>query len=146
MGFRAPVFWNEAEATASPAGNFLNADLCVVGGADYFIRCVLEVPIQKTGARLGWGVWVSQSKSNFELYADRADACPERVTFGYLANRLPAYPDTVNMHTKVHWQQGGKRPIVELEAADHALYFDWADGIPSERAIEFVQKQLHPEG
>ncbi|HJP67844.1 MAG TPA: DUF2199 domain-containing protein, partial [Sphingomicrobium sp.] len=125
--------------------NFLNGDLCVVGGQDYFVRCVLEVQIQDADSMLGWGVWVSQSKSNFELYADTFDATPERVTFGYFANRLPAYPDTVNMRTQVHWQTGRKRPIIELEPSDHPLYRDWIEGIPRERAIEFVQKELHPD-
>jgi hypothetical protein len=96
LGFRAPLFWQEADAAADPAGNRLDSDLCVVNGEDYFIRCVLNMPIKNSDTVLGWGVWLSQSKANFDLYADAisAGATPHRTTFGYLANRIPDYPDT----------------------------------------------------
>lgn len=145
IGFTAPYFWDEMDAAARPADNKLNSDFCVVGGEHYFIRCVLDVPVRGTDAVLGWGVWVSQSKSNYELYGEAFDATPGRVTFGYLANRLPNYPDTLNMPTQVHWQTDGNRPLVELDESDHPLYRDWVDGITRERAIDFAMLTLHPD-
>ena len=145
IGYSSPLIWNAAGAAARPAGNWLTKDFCVIDGEHYFIRCVLDIPIRDSDAMLGWGVWVSQSKSNFDLYAETFQATPERVTFGYLANQLPRYPDTLNMPTQVHWQSNGQRPLVEPEASDHPLYYDWSQGITRERAIEFAQLALHPD-
>ena len=144
LGFRAPLFWSEGEANA--AGNCLDSDLCVINSQDYFIRCVLNMPIQNSEAVLGWGIWLSQSKANFDLYRDvgAAEMTPHRITFGYLANRVPDYPDTLSMHANAHWQTDGKRPIVELMETDHPLYRDCTEGITRERAIQFAQRVLHP--
>jgi hypothetical protein len=49
------------------------------------------------------------------------------------------------MHAQAHWQLYGKRPIVELEEADHPLYRDCTEGITRDRAIQFAQRVLHPE-
>jgi hypothetical protein len=145
IGYASPIFWSEADAAAKPAENRLNSDFCVIDGEHFFIRCVLDVPIRDADAVLGWGVWVTQSKSNYELYGATFDETPERQTFGYLANRLPKYPDTVNIPTQVHWRGGGRRPLVEPEASDHPLYRDWSEGITRERAIQFALLALHPE-
>lgn len=145
IAFASPIFWNQADAEAKPTDNRLNSDFCIVDGEHYFIRCVLDLPIQDTDEVLGWGVWVTQSKSNFDLYGETFDATPERQTFGYLANQLPTYPDTVNMPTQVQWRAGGVRPTIEPEASEHPVYRDWAEGITRERAIEFALLALHPE-
>jgi hypothetical protein len=146
IAFPAPLFWRDADATANPARNRLDSDLCVVNGEDYFIRCVLNMPIENSDAVLGWGVWLSQSKANFEVYAKAsAEATPHRITFGYLANRIPDYPDTLSMEALAHWQSDGKRPMVELKETDHPLYRDCTGGITRERAIQFAQRVLHPE-
>ncbi len=144
IAFASPIFWSEADAAANPTDNKLNSDFCIVNGEHYFIRCVLDVPIKDANQVLGWGVWVTQSKSNFNLYGETFDATPERQTFGYLANRLPTYPDTLNMPLQVHWQTGGARPFAEPEPSEHPLSIDGAEGITRERAIEFALLALHP--
>ena len=141
LAFRAPVYWNEAAALANPADHRLGDDLCIVGD-DRFIRCILLVPIRAYARRLGWGVWVTQSQENFELY-EGSVAVPELVTFGYLANRLPLYPDTLNMAVQTHWTTDGKRPWVELEPSEHPLYCDWLHGITADRAIKLAELVLH---
>lgn len=139
-----PWYWNATEAAADSERNRLGSDLCIVGGEHFFIRCVLFLPIKGTSRALGWGVWVSQSKANFDLYAETYDATPERATFGYLANRLATYPDTLNLNTQAHWQSNGKRPWVELAPCDHPLYRDWSEGITREQAVAFAERALHP--
>lgn len=71
-------------------------------------------------------MWVSQSRANFELYGATFHDNPERVTFGWLADRLPHYPDTLNVPTDVHWQPDGDRPRVEIRPGDHPLYVDYS--------------------
>lgn len=90
------------------------------------------------------GVWVSQSRANFELYGATFHDNPERVTFGWLANRLPSYPDTLSLPTNVHWQPDGDRPKVEILPGHHPLYVDQSRGITMERAIAFAELALHP--
>lgn len=85
IAFASPIFWNQADADAEPTDNRLNSDFCIIDGEHYFIRCVLDLPIRDTDEVFGWGVWVTQSKSNFDLYGETFDATPERQTFGYLA-------------------------------------------------------------
>jgi hypothetical protein len=146
LAYSAPAHWSDILRKEDPDNNHLDSDGCIIGGKHFFVRCVLEVPIQDSDARLGWGVWVSQSEANFREYTEMAPNDPERTTFGYLANRLPHYPDTLDMPTHVHWRLNGRRPWVELPPDDHPLCRDWHQGITRERAIEFARLVLHPRG
>lgn len=108
---------------------------------------MLEVPIIGAGAALGWGVWLSQSPANFDLYtATLKESDPaERETVGYLSNRLPGYPDTLGLVMKAHWRRI-ERPRLEPQPVAHPLVADWRDGISLKRAIEFVTPILHMGG
>jgi hypothetical protein len=146
LAYRAPDCWDETKAAADPENNKLDSDFCMIGAKHFFVRSVLLVPIADSSAVLGWGVWVTQSATNFRLYMETYDATPERVTFGYLANRLPDYGDTLNMRAHVHWRTGNQRPWVELAPCDHALYQDWSKGVAREKAIVLAEKSLHSTG
>ena len=51
------------------AKSILTEDFCVRDGEDFFIRCVLELPIVGVPEeRFGFGIWSSLSKENFDLY------------------------------------------------------------------------------
>ena len=146
LTYSAPVYWKPSSADAQSGRDWITTDLCAVG-EDRFIRCVLRIPIQGTDAKLAWGIWVTQSQANFDLYADTFDGDPENVpelaTFGYVANKLRGYPDTLGLHVLAHWERGGKRPWIELEASDHPLYRDWAEGISRQSAIQFAELAFH---
>ena len=141
LGYSSPSYW---EASANANGSFLTEDVCQIEGRDFFIRGVLEIPIHDAPDPFSWGVWVTQSQANFERYLETIRDSPERMTFGYLANRLPGYPDTLNLHTDVHWKGDGQRPWIALQKADHPLYRDWAQGISWKRAMELFLPCLHP--
>jgi len=143
VGYSAPFYWQETHRTDTSGASRLNGDLCMIERRDYFIRCILEMPIHDIEEPFLWGVWVTQSERNFRDYADRFHDTPERCTFGYFANRLPGYPDTLNLQTHVHWQTGGSRPKVEIEPTDHLLYRDWSEGISWERAAELAGPFFH---
>lgn len=40
-------------ADGNPEGNWIDSDHCMIGGEDFFIRCVLLIPILGTASRLG---------------------------------------------------------------------------------------------
>ncbi|HET6621926.1 MAG TPA: DUF2199 domain-containing protein [Dongiaceae bacterium] len=139
----APFYWHEAYRADTTGTSRINDDFCMIERRDYFIRCILEIPIHEVEKPFLWGVWVTQSERNFQDYADSFHDTPERCTFGFFANRLPGYPDTLGLHTQVHWQHGRGRPKVELEPTDHPLYRDWSDGISWDRAAELAGPYLH---
>jgi len=141
VGYSAPFHWmNEYE---SDPRSKLSDDLCTIEQRDYFIRCILEVPIHGVEEGFLWGVWVTQSQANFDRYVETFRETPDNRTFGYFANRLPNYPDTLSLETTVHWLPGGQRPIVEITPCDHPLYHDWSHGISWERAAELAAPFMH---
>ena len=61
-------------------------------------------------APFSWGVWVSLGGDSFDAW----DACFHDAQrshigpfFGWLSTRLPAYPDTLNLKTRVHLRDDG---------------------------------------
>jgi hypothetical protein len=144
VGYSAPFYWQEAHRADTTGESRLSHDFCMIERRDHFIRCILEVPINDAEEPFLWGVWVTQSEQNFRDYANSFHDTPERRTFGYFANRLPGYPDTLNLHMQLHWQSGrSSRPKVELEPSDHPLYHDWLEGISWERAAELAGPYFH---
>ena len=123
--------------------SFLGADLCVIEDRDFFIRCVLEVPILEQSEVLSWGVWLSQSRENFERYQDSRDDDASEETFGFLANSLPQYPETLSLKANAVWRRDGLRPLVDLEPVDHPFVDDWRGGLTLQRAIMFAELCLH---
>ena len=104
----------------------------------------LEVPIHGVREPFLWGVWVSLSRESFERYVStyKAPVTTDRY-FGWLCNALPCYPNTYAMKTMVQVQDGGQRPIVELDELDHPLVQDWRQGISIERAQEIAERVVH---
>lgn len=142
FSFNAPIqhsWLTDAEKTDAHLGT----DLCYVG-EDRFIRVCLEVPIFGVEAPFMWGVWVSLSQSNFERYRDTYDEpVEEDEYFGWFCNRLPFYPDTLNLKTLVHPRSGGIRPRLELEQTDHPLSIDFHNGLTIAKAQEIAEYAMH---
>jgi hypothetical protein len=144
VAFDSPYHWHALQPDTSAGRSRLSDDFCMIEERDYFIRCILEVPILGVEEPFLWGVWLSQSEANFREYVETFPDTPERETFGYFCNRLPGYPDTINLHAKAHWRPGTQRPWVELKSVEHPLYEDWSNGITWERAIALAAPAFHP--
>ena len=58
--------------------------------------------------------------------------------FGWLCNRLPPYPDTLEPETSALLQDGRQRPLVGVNRVhgSHPLYIDQREGITAERLGE----------
>jgi hypothetical protein len=143
LAYSEPFYWDESFAN-DPQSELLS-DTCVIENRDYFIRCVLEIPIIGHSEPLSWGVWLSQSQSNFSSYLDSDRAELPKSTFGYVANAMPDYPETLDLMANAVWQPNGLRPLIELEIVDHPLVSEWQNGITLDRAIAFAELCLHPE-
>jgi hypothetical protein len=146
FAFHAPdPFLAQPEAVQT-AGH-LGTDLCRYEDADghhFFIRVLLEVPIHGIEDPFLWGVWVSLSETNYQRYVDtyEAPATSDRY-FGRFCNRLPWYPDSLNLKTEVHPRANNQRPFIVLEESGHPLAVDYHQGISVARAQEIAEAAMH---
>ena len=138
VGYSRPGYAADVPEAERETRVTLTSDLCVIDGEYFFIRCILPIPIRGTGELFCWGVWSSLSEANFRRYQTHfdEDMSDWEPMFGYLSNRLPGYPDTLNLKLLVQPQGKGKRPVVTLEPTDHPLAIQQHDGMPTEVAIE----------
>lgn len=142
----APDVWSSPNKSE---GSVLEEELCVVvarGGREhFFIRGNLEIPIQGEKVGFAYTAWVSLSATNFQRAIDLWEE-PSRVDeppyFGWFSNRLPGYPDTLNLKTLIHTRGVGRRPSIQLEPTDHPLAREQRDGIPPHRMVEIARAHL----
>jgi len=153
LGSDAPEHWGGdptpgENSLALESTHFLSEDFCVIEDRDFFVRCVLQIPLIGSGGdKFGYGVWSTLSRQNFEIYRESFDK-PMRGNlgpwFGWFSNRLKGYPDTVNLKCRVHPRPNRQRPLIELEPTDHPLAVESRDGITYERLIEIYTLHGHP--
>jgi hypothetical protein len=145
--FDAPAYWSP-EYESSERGT-LSEDLCVIQsaeGTDYFIRGVLEIPVHDANESFVYGVWTTLSEGSFKRAVELWDD-PCRVEeppyFGWMANSLVGYPETLNLKANVQTRELDLRPFVELEPIDHPLAQEQHQGITMARVREIAELNLH---
>lgn len=78
-------------------GDFLSEDFCVINGENYLIRCVLLLPIHGMDQPLGFGVWSTLSRDNFEKHVDEFDDghTGDGIQWtSWFMNQLPIFGET----------------------------------------------------
>lgn len=125
----------------------LTGDTCKIThseGTDYFARVVLEIPIHGVEEPFTWGMWVSLSKQSFDRYTSSwGDHDQTDSYFGWLSNRLPHYPNTINLKTNARPRNGGLRPLLELLDAEHPLVVDLRQGLTIQQAQQIAESAMH---
>jgi hypothetical protein len=120
----------------------LGSDLCVIDESRFFLRAVMQLPIAGYHDRFGFGVWAEIGASDFRIYFQNFDSA-KNSQFGpfegEIANALPGFPETSGLSCRIHLQDGGRRPVVEIRTPRHALATAQANGLSIERAIEIVR-------
>jgi hypothetical protein len=126
MSFRPPVEWAWLDDDVRRA-SWANEDFCEIRFSadeiDRFIRCILPLPVPRLQSEFRFGVWVSVSDRSWDVYRrgfDSGDYAQDGC-FGYLADKIPEYPSSSMLHANVWFANGGQRPTVELQDADHSL-------------------------
>jgi hypothetical protein len=149
FGTDAPLHW-ECLSAADRAQSQLGEEQCIInseGQRHFYVRAVLEVPIQGSERPFNWGVWVSLSEQSYREMSEHWQD-PSRTSlgpyFGWLCTKIPEYPDTLLLKTHLHQRPIGERPAVELEPTDHPLSVDQRQGIDEKRVEEIVVRLLHP--
>jgi hypothetical protein len=157
FGCDEPGYWQEEHARASRRAKllpswsknrrktFLGEDFCAIEDRDFFVRGVVHLPIIGAGETFRWGVWGSLTRDNFETLFKMDDdpTCVELAPmFSWLSNRIPEYPDTLNLKMYAHIQEPGQRPHFRLELTDHPLSLEYHHGISPERVKEIMMGRL----
>ncbi len=134
-------------------GDVLTPDFCVIDGSDYFVRCVLRLPILGVGPGVGppgqsfsYGVWSSLSAANFQLYVDSFDSPRQGELgpwFGWFSNSLKGYPETTSLKCQVHPQNDGQRPFLALEPTEHPLAVEQREGVTLDRLFDIFALNGH---
>jgi hypothetical protein len=106
---------------------------------------VLEVPLLDRDGSFDFGVWSTLSRENYTRYAGLWDS-PERGSlegmFGWFSNRLPGYPDTLNLKCMVYPRGDDLRPRIDLEPSDHPLAAQQRDGILFADALAYLHAHM----
>ena len=142
----APLYYYAIPEAQRSARCELTADTCIVDREFFFVRGVIEVPVEGLDETFGWGVWVSLSEAHFEEYRSHFED-PRRSGlgpyFGWLSAAIAGYPDTENLKTQVHPRGPGIRPLIELAPTDHPLAAEQRNGIDQARLTEIYETALH---
>lgn len=142
VGFAEPYHYaslSDEERSTS----HLSSDFCTIDDEHFFVRACLPVPLKGQKEEFVWGVWVSLSRSNYQRYREIFEEPEpnEGPYFGWLCSRIPGYPDTLHLKTRVHLEPYPTRPRVELEPTDHPLAVEQRDGIELDRLMELLHDQ-----
>jgi hypothetical protein len=126
-------------------GDFLSWDLCVIGGRDYFIRGILEIPVHGMEGRFAFGCWSTLSRANFELYSNHLDGIEvDEPWTGWFSCEFRSFPGTVNTPCWVMPHSDGALPCIWLDDESHPLAIAQRDGIDAERLLEIYRVHGHP--
>ena len=129
------------------SSNILTEDFCVLNGEHFFVRCLLRLPIvAKPDVSLGFGIWSTLSRGNFDLYLDTFDSGEQGGLgpwFGWFSNRLRGYPDTMGLKCHVQPQADRQRPLIAIEPTEHPLAVEQRAGITLDRVLEIYALHGH---
>src|ERR1051325_3826671 len=153
--YEAPAYWTDQldQINASDSldvndlpNDYLEDDLCIIDGQDFFVRGIIQLPIVGSGETFRWGVWGSVSKDNFGKLLSQWDD-PKRVElepmFSWLSNSIGEYEeDTLNLKMYAHIREPAEVPLFELEPTDHQLSQEYHHGITAERVKEIMTRRL----
>ena len=146
FSFEAPIYYEILTSEEKREKARLGTDFCVIDENHFFIRALLEIHIHGSDEPFLWGVWVSVSQDNFKKYYEHfGDSYYEDEYFGWFSNKLPYYPDTLNIKTYARVKPDGQRPKLELEPSDHPLSVDYYKGISWQKAVGIAEAAIHSD-
>jgi hypothetical protein len=142
MGLPHPILLLDEDERRRRA--YVDDDFAVLhtqNGDRYFVRALLELPIDGDDGYFGYGAWVEVSAPDAaalgELWDDEEG---ERAApfSGKLANELSPYAFTEGLPVRIRLRDVRLLPIVELDDANHELVRAQRRGISRHRAHELA--------
>lgn len=146
LAFDLPDMIHAMDAAERARRARITSDSVELDGAHFFVRGVLMVPVLGEDMALGLGAWSTLSPASYARYSETFDDDDQgRVGpfFGWFANRVPGYPDTLGLKCSVQPQDGNQRPRLTLEPGDHPLAIEQRAGITLERLEDILGRALH---
>lgn len=127
-------------------GNFLSEDFCIINGENFLVRCVLLLPIHGLSQPLGFGVWSTLSRDNFDAYVsefDEGHAGNGIEWTGWFMNKLPVFGETYAEPCWVYPQKKRQRPQLFMQDAETELGRLQRDGISARQALDVFEYYGH---
>jgi hypothetical protein len=142
MSLPEPVFvLGEAEREQRAEVGDDSAVLRDPGGDRFFVRSLLELPIEGEEGYFGYGTWIEVTQAAFEqlgeLWHD-TEGWRSQPFAGALANELAPYEGTEGLPVAIRLREVSLLPLVELDEVDHELVRAQRDGISPHRAHELA--------
>jgi hypothetical protein len=115
----------------------------------YFLRATLPFVVHGEPRPYSWGIWVEVDKAGYDRASELWDLTPdasEPPIPAVVANRLPAYPETMGLPGFLHLAPAGVAPNFVLDpSVDHPLANEQRAGVHPERALEWASPFLHQD-
>lgn len=148
---RFPYVWDgpddcEPNGALRTDGNFLSEDFCVIGGEHFFVRSRFIIPVHGFEEPIGFGVWSTLSRRNFDVYVgafDDGDYADWGPWTGYFSNQLDVFGDTLNQPCWVQPRPDRCRPLLALDDEAHPLAAAQKHGITADRVLEICASYGH---
>jgi hypothetical protein len=147
IGHDKPAHWWDIPEDERTERAELTSDTCIIDGEHFFIRGVIEIPIHEYHGSLGFGVWVSQKRENFQTYLDNWNTSTIGPFFGWLCTWIEYYEeDTLLLKTMAHFRGEGLRPLIRVEPGEHPLAIDQYEGIRLAKAWQIIHYYMDSDG
>jgi hypothetical protein len=142
MGLPQPIFLLDEDERDRRA--HVEEDFAVLRGENgdrYFVRALLELPIDGEDGYFGYGAWIEVDEADAvalgELWNDEQGEGASPFS-GTLANELSPYAFTEGLPVQIRLRDVQLLPLVELEDANHELVRAQRHGISGHRAHELA--------
>jgi hypothetical protein len=142
MGLPQPIFLLDEDERANRA--HIEEDFALLRGENgdrYFVRALLELPIDGEDGYFGYGAWVEVTEADAsslgELWNDE-DGERAGPFSGTLANELSPYAFTEGLAVRLRLRDVQLLPLLELEDGEHELVRAQRRGISSHRAHQLA--------
>ena len=110
-------------------------------GERFFVRALLELPIEGEDGYFGYGSWIEVGREDFaalgELWHDEEGWRSDPFA-GTLANELSPYAFTEGLPVLIRLRDVQRLPLVELGEGDHELVRAQKHGISAHRAHQLA--------
>jgi hypothetical protein len=145
-GVAAPRNWFGLPEAERAGRAKLTDDICIIDGAEHYVRGCLEIPVTDCSESLVWGVWVSVSEESFRyILAKWNSSIPqdERPRFGWLSTWINGYPEPHEIRCHVFLRSGNLRPRIVIQPTDYPLAVEQHHGITLDRVKEIAASAGH---
>ncbi len=142
MGLPEPIFaLDEEERDRLARVGEDSAVLQASGGERFFVRGLLELPIEDDDGYFGYGAWIEVGRRDFEALGELwhdDDGWRTAPFAGTLANELSPYVATEGLPVRIQLRDVQLLPLVALDDGDHELVAAQQDGISAHRLHELA--------